>query len=498
MPICAGYITPPGGPDIWWLDCVYPIFTAYVCLNGFALVFAVADICAVTFGPLLLIWRKDPSWRQQVVKVGLFHLGFSLASLLAAFAAAGFIAAGIGLPDPYCANVLCSEGGVRCSAFAYQNFQQIVPAGDRTLATTPHLRRILSPAVVKLNNGSFTFGGDSDVTCQDYTYISNYSRIVELHPDTIIGGIQDASHGSVTNSCLILLSESVFGIATSNNTYVDPSLDIKAPSPNPYAMWCTRDVVPVGLGWLPLKLQRAADWVGGLREQLNEKPIASGQGYVYNSTASCPDQNVFSHADVMLKDSVPAFQLLKGVKSPLHDNYTDDTYPTFFTSNDTEVDAILRSAVCQYALSMGWDARGVLSCPNTSMGIRSIGYPGDPLWPLGLAVYYPSLRYQCSGLINGTLCDYAGYPQSPKAYAVDEDGNFLKRKRSDAKMSVYVHLSINPTSTQIYWAVISMILVAGGAIIGTLLLLGCLPCRGLSNLHHLRGLSVLMNRSAGV
>ena len=460
MPMCgcAGYITPPGGPDIWWLDCVYPMFIAYMCLNGFALVFAVADICAVTFGPLLLIWRRNPSWRQHVVNVGLFHLALSLASLLAAFAAAGFIAAGVGLPDPYCANVLCSEGGVRCSAFAYQNLNLTVTAGNHTLATAPFLRRILSPAVVKLNNDSFTFGGDTEVTCQDYTYIANYSRIAELHPDRIVGGIQDARHGSVAKSCLILLSESVFGMPTSNSTYLDPSLGVKAPKPNPYAMWCTRDHIPTGLGWLPLKLKRAADLVGAIREDLGSKPVTSSQGYTMNSTALCPDWDMFSRADALLNGSVPAFKLLRGIDNSLHEDGTDPTYVFFpvldSTGKETSVNATLQSAVCQYALLMGWDARGALSCPDTSSGIRSVGRPYDSLWPLGAAVYYPSLRYQCSGLINGSLCDYGGYPQSPQAYAVDEEGNFLKRKRSDAKTSLYVHLSINPTTTQIYLAVI--------------------------------------------
>ena len=442
----------------------------------------------MTFGPLLLIWRRNRSWRQQVVKVGLVHLALSLASLLAAFAAAGFIVAGMWAPDPNCAKVLCSEGGVSCSAFAYHNTASLVventASGQKYVS--PYLQRTLSPMVAKLNNESFSVGGDADVTCQDYTYIANYSRIAELHPDQIVGGIQDASHGLVSNSCFIMLSESVFGVPTLNNTYPDPSLGIRAPKPNLYAMWCTRDSIPAGLGWLPLKVQRAADLVGVLREELVSKAITSRDGYTLNSTASCPDPHAFSRADAVLKDSVPAFQLLKGVDNPSHDSYMDPTYPTFAdnTMEQAEVNATLQSAVCQYAVLMGWDARGALSCPNTSLGIRSIGVPGDRLWPLGPAVYYPSLKYQCSGLVNGSLCAYGGDPQSSVAYAVDEDGNYLKRRQASDRGSFYVHLGANPTKSRVYGAVVAMIAVAVVAMLGTLALLGCLPYTGPSPVLH--------------
>ena len=448
----------------------------------------------MAFGPLLLIWRGSASWRQQVVKVGLFHLALSLISLLAAFAAAGFIVAGVWAPDPNCAKVLCSEGGVSCSAFSYQSFVQAVTVGNRTLAAAPYLRRTLSPAVVKLNNDSFTVGSGSDVICQDYVYIANYSRIAELHPNQILGGVHDASHGYVANSCLMLLSKSVFGNLTSADKYCDPSTGTPVPKPNPYATWCTRDDNPTGLGWLPLNLKRGADLVAAIREELGSKRVTSSEGYTTSSLASCPGSwNVSSSADAMLKDSVPAFQLLKGVENPLHVGGTDPTYVTFSDSSrrDAPVDAALQSAVCQYALLMGWDARGALSCPDTSTGIRYAGYPEDRTWPLGAAVYYPSLKYQCSGLVDGYLCAYGTDPQSGVAYAVDEDGNYLKRRQASDKGSIYVHLGRNPTETQVKGAVVAMITVALVAMLGTLALLGCLPYTGPSQtLRRLSGLCV--------
>ena len=468
------------------------MFVAFVVLNGFALVFAAASLCAVAFGPLLLIWRGSASWRQQVVKVGLFHLFFSLMSLLAAFAAAGFIVAGVWAPDPNCAKVLCSEGGVSCSAFSYQSLFQLENVGGRTVAAAPYLRRTLSPAVVKLNNASFTVGSDAEVTCQDYTYIANYSRIAELDPKRVVGG-QDASHGPVNSSCLILLSESVFGNLTSANTYVDPNTGTSAPKPNPYALWCTRDRIPTGLGWLPVKLQRAAELAQ--QDLTGPTPVTSSEGYTINSTATCPDWHVFSRADTFLNDSVPAFQLLKGVDNPLHEGGTDPTYVSFSesTGGDTSVNHTLQSAVCHYALLMGWDARGALSCPNTSSGIRYAFHPDpqDRTWPLGAAVYYPSLKYQCSGLVDGYLCAYGTDPQSDAAYAVDEDGNYLKRRQASDRGSIYVHLGKNPTETQVEGAVVAMITVALVAMLGTLALLGCLPYTGPSaTLRRLSGLCV--------
>ena len=90
------------------------VFTA---LNGFALVFAVAAIVAVTLGPALLVWH-DPRgpWRNKVVRVGLFHLCLSLVAFTGAFAASGFVTALVNPPLTSCGLIKCSEGGVPCSA----------------------------------------------------------------------------------------------------------------------------------------------------------------------------------------------------------------------------------------------------------------------------------------------------------------------------------------------------------------------------------------------
>ena len=481
MHTCAGYITPPGGPDIWWLDCAYSLFIFHVCMNGFAFVFSAASICAVTFGPVLLIRRRNPRWREQVVKAGLLHLAFSLASLLLAFAAAGLIISGVWLPEPNCANLPCSEVGVPCSAFAYQHINQPFQDGNVPNGSVSHalyVKRTLSPVVANLNKERFSVGVESDVTCQDYSYVANYSLIAELNPDRIKGGIQDASHGSVANSCFIMLSESVFDDHDISDTYL---IGYREPRPNPYALWCTRDEFPAGLGWLPLKLQRAADVIGGdLGDKLKPFANMSSNGYTLNMTALCPDVPIFHHANVTLNNTVPAFPLLPLLTvadRPLNELRTDDTYPN--NSNTT-----LQSAVCRYAVFMGWDGTGTLSCPGI---IPNVTAPSkdDRLWPLGAAVYYPSLKYQCTGLVHGSLCDYQSHP---KGYLVEENGTFIKRKRSDAQTSVYVHL-VTPGTTMIFVAVVVMSGVAIVAMLGTLVLLGCLPLTGSSAM--LRRLSPL-------
>ena len=89
--------------------------------------------------------------------------------------------------------------------------------------------------------------------------------MLQQHTPRIAGeGIQDANGNGVDHSCFVLLSDSVFGKwdvpnQTSDTNYSNPGFGKPVPKPNLYGMWCTRDGFLTGLGWLPLKLQRAAD-----------------------------------------------------------------------------------------------------------------------------------------------------------------------------------------------------------------------------------------------
>ena len=182
-----GYITPPGGPDPYWADCLYGMFVAYVVLNGFALVFSVAALCAVTWGPFVLISRGLSTWRTRVVNVGLAHLAISLASLLGAFACAGFVIASVGAPEPNCGNLKCAEGGVQCNAFI--KVPAALHASHRGPAQTvwQPQTNILDPVITRLNNatfgsfqgrsapGGFSTGADADgqaVVCHLYNFMT--------------------------------------------------------------------------------------------------------------------------------------------------------------------------------------------------------------------------------------------------------------------------------------------------------------------------------------
>ncbi|KAK9846634.1 hypothetical protein WJX81_008010 [Elliptochloris bilobata] len=77
----------------------------------------------------------------------------------------------------------------------------------------------------------------------------------------------------------------------------------------------------------------------------------------------------------------------------------------------------------------------------------------NAMWPLGLAHYMPALQYQCSALVNGTLCDFKAKPP----LAVDVNGRYLKRKQSADQGEFIVKVPINPQTTLIYAAVIAMV-----------------------------------------
>ena len=175
----VGYITPPGGTSAFWADCYYPLYVAFLYFNGFAFVFSVAAIVAVLVGPYVLLACKQPHWRKPVVHVGLVHVVISLATLLGAFACAGFILASVGIPVLDCAQLTCTEGGVPCNPFS-------IGYGDRSVSWNgtqlkrypPHLTLI--PDLARLNNDTLweVARGESpgyEVTCRDYSYMAHTS-----------------------------------------------------------------------------------------------------------------------------------------------------------------------------------------------------------------------------------------------------------------------------------------------------------------------------------
>lgn len=93
---------------------------AYICCNGFALVFSVAAIAAVLMGPIVLVCFKRPTWRKQIAILAIIHLTLSLLSLLGAFACADFVTASVNAPPFKCGNLKYEDDGVPCSAYTLE------------------------------------------------------------------------------------------------------------------------------------------------------------------------------------------------------------------------------------------------------------------------------------------------------------------------------------------------------------------------------------------
>ena len=210
VPIYAGYLTPPG-VGAYWVDCWYFWYVAYICCNGFSLVFSVAAIAAVLMGPIVLVCLGRSTWRKRIAILAITHLALSLLSLVAAFASAGFVTASVNPPDLNCGNLKCKDGGVPCSAYTMRRSNNIyaqynnrtkayygvgtynessyTDALSHSLADFSKLGGVVSihnnsayefvldPVVARLNNDAF---GDAhtleiprnDVVCRDCRYIA--------------------------------------------------------------------------------------------------------------------------------------------------------------------------------------------------------------------------------------------------------------------------------------------------------------------------------------
>ena len=199
----VGYLTVPGGEDPYWQDCYYLVFVVYTYMNGFSLVFAVAAIFAVTFGPTLLIWKsknalQDVQWRNKVVKVGLVHLAFSLLAFVAAFACAGFVTALVDSPPANCGLLTCDQGGVPCSTAPVRAQNTSWP---------------LDPQLAALNKAAFWPGGSASqaetptVMCANYKDISGRHNSDQVRVVSAPGAqmlVNDSSQGQDKSPCLFL------------------------------------------------------------------------------------------------------------------------------------------------------------------------------------------------------------------------------------------------------------------------------------------------------
>ena len=106
-----------------------------------------------------------------------------------------------------------------------------------------------------------------------------------------------------------------------------------------------------------------------------------------------------------------------------------------------------RSMTCARGLPFPWGTEP----RECAMGARPDDRTTDaPLWRAAL---YASLRYQCSSVEGGVLCDYGVSPP----LAVDASGQYLTRKAVADQRDWVVFTDINVTSVSIEAAVASML-----------------------------------------
>ncbi len=111
----SGWSAPPGGSNPYWVGCSYPIFTAFLIVNGAAFMLSVAPVIVVTAFPLIL--KRTP---QRAAWWGGILLLMSVIAFVAAFVLAGFVTVRYNAPLAGCASLHCRNGGIPCLTEAYR------------------------------------------------------------------------------------------------------------------------------------------------------------------------------------------------------------------------------------------------------------------------------------------------------------------------------------------------------------------------------------------
>lgn len=181
------WATPPGGPTPYWLGCDYPMFTAFLIVNGIAFMLAVASAVVVTAFPLVL--SRTP---HQAAWWGGILLMLSMLAFIVAFLMAGFVTVGYQAPPPSCSSIRCTEGGIACSFDSYPSPEGVSQEGevlssvfymDTNVAALNAISNSTSAGVCVTYNRSVSYGTYSTLLpwVPEISYSSsNYSSTPEF------------------------------------------------------------------------------------------------------------------------------------------------------------------------------------------------------------------------------------------------------------------------------------------------------------------------------
>ena len=410
---------PPGGSMPSWAGCIYPLFTTYVALNGIALVFSMVAMIAVIFGPYALVRMHRVEWRRQVVQVGLYHIWVSLGALLAAFACAGLIRAGVSAPDPRCARLQCLEGGVPCSPYSVRYTSNAgAPANTRSLAANLNsladIELLLESTLVVLNRQLFANNSGAErqfdvVVCHNYGLVDNTSLDCN-NSDT---QVDNRAGFPTSRTCFPLLSDTAFHTSF-NKLSGQGAVDTRT-------LWCSSDRTSLGPGWLPLTYAKT---FALLKSSRHATQGGAGEQHSAGNTI-CPGPLATSGCDDV--------RISQGVSLHVHRLLPGDSYPSSQLINlrSGQLISPYDDAFTQYVGILGGPQALQLFCEQRDQFNGSL-CDGDGMFslsdpPLRSAVPYEALRFRCTRVSNDTqpsvLCDHGVDPP----LAVDANGRYINR-----------------------------------------------------------------------
>ena len=447
---------PLGGSMPSWAGCSYPLFTAYFALNGTALVFSMAAVFAVILGPYVLIRLQRANWRRQLVQLGFWHTTFSLCALMASFACAGLIRAGVDAPVPACANMLCEEGGVPCSPYSVR-YTFDLPAASAASKSSPQVRPtsladtdlLLDRTLVSLNRQLFadsttTEHQDEVVVCHNYGLLAKTTSL----DHTFLDGPVNSTFGFIVNkTCFALLGATAFK-ASFNGPKGHEVFRM-----DPRTLWCSNNQASVGHGWLPVTIGTALALLGRAGDVPGYigllSPNSPNDYYPPRpSDDMCPElQSVQVSVGVTQHLTLQAVELLTAACE----------HPSVLAHGGGQMAPSCHDAFMQYAGILGGpqalqllcESSGAFNgglCDNADLTMSNVSN-----WPLRGAVPYQALRFRCSSARDDTqpavLCDYGVDPP----LAVDAYGKYLGRFGALSEDGVVIFGSLRNHSVR--WAV---------------------------------------------